>query len=105
MPLLGFIILGLIGRVLPHRGVLAVALGASGLAFVFTVISFFSMLGTTPESARLSDQVFYTWISSGTTIGIAPLSISFGLLFDPLSAVMLMVVTGVAFLLPLSSPR
>ena len=99
MPLLGFIILGLIGRALPHRGILAVALGASGLAFVFTAISFISMLGTTPTSARFSDQVFYTWISSGTTVGIAPLSISFGLLFDPLSAIMLMVVTGVGFLI------
>src|SRR5215469_15010193 len=103
MPLLGFIILGLIGRTLPDRGVLVVALGASGLAFVFTVISFFSMLGTTPESARLSDQVFYTWISSGTTVGIASLSISFGLLFDPLSAIMLMVVTGVGFLIHIYS--
>jgi NADH-quinone oxidoreductase subunit L len=99
MPLLGFIILGLIGRALPHRGILAIALGTSGLAFVFAAISFFSMLGTTPVSARLSDQVFYTWISSGTTVGIAPLSISFGLLFDPLSAIMLMVVTGVGFLI------
>src|SRR6266571_3826880 len=99
MPLLGFIILGLIGRALPHRGILAVALGASGLAFLFTVISFFSMLGTTPTSARLSDQVFYTWISSGTTVGAAPLSISFGLLLDPLSATMLMIVTGVGFLI------
>ncbi len=103
MPLLGFIILGLIGRALPHRAILAVALGASGLAFIFTAISFFSMLGTTPVSARLSDQVFYTWISSGTTIGIAPLSISFGLLFDPLSATMLMVVTGVGFLIHIYS--
>src|SRR6266496_2323669 len=103
MPLLGFIILGLIGRALPHRGILAVALGASGLAFLFTAISFFSMLGTTPTSARLSDQVFYTWISSGVTVGIAPLSISFGLLFDPLSAIMLMVVTGVGFLIHIYS--
>src|SRR6266487_1324351 len=99
MPLLGFIILGLIGRALPHRGILAVALGATGLAFLFTAISFLSMLGTTPTSARLSDQVFYTWISSGTTVGTAPLSISFGLLLDPLSATMLMVVTGVGFLI------
>jgi NADH-quinone oxidoreductase subunit L len=99
IPLLGFIILGLIGRALPRRGILAVALGASGLAFLFTAISFFSMLGTTPISARLSDQVFYTWINSGVTVGVAPLSISFGLLFDPLSAIMLMVVTGVGFLI------
>src|SRR2546428_7136108 len=103
MPLLGFIILGLIGRALPHRAILAVALGATGLAFLFTAISFLSMLGTTPTSARLSDQVFYTWINSGVTVGIAPLSISFGLLLDPLSATMLMVVTGVGFLIHIYS--
>src|SRR6266702_5655102 len=75
MPLLGFIILGLIGRALPHRAILAVALGATGLAFLFTAISFLSMLGTTPTSARLSDQVFYTWINSGVTVGAAPLAL------------------------------
>jgi len=61
------------------------------------------MLGTTPASARFSDQVFYTWINSGVAVGIAPLTISFGLLFDPLSATMLMVVTGVGFLIHIYS--
>ncbi|HET7640265.1 MAG TPA: hypothetical protein VFK47_16185, partial [Ktedonobacteraceae bacterium] len=103
MPLFGFIVLGLIGRVLSRRAILAVALGASGLAFVFAAIGFFSMLSTTPESARFSDQVFYTWINSGVTGGIAPLTINFGLLFDPLSATMLMVVTGVGFLIHIYS--
>src|SRR5713101_7733625 len=103
MPFLGFIILGLIGRAMSRRAILAVALGTSGLAFLFTAISFLSMLGTTPASARFSDQVFYTWINSGATVGIAPLTISFGLLFDPLSAIMLMVVTGVGFLIHIYS--
>ncbi len=103
MPLFGFIILGLLGRVMSQRGIQSVALGASGLAFVFASISFFSMLGTTPASARFSDQVFYTWINSGVAVGIAPLTISFGLLFDPLSATMLMVVTGVGFLIHIYS--
>lgn len=103
MPLFGFIILGILGRVMSRRGILAVALGASGLAFIFAAISFFSMLGTTPASARFSDQVFYTWVNSGVTVGIAPLSISFGLLFDPLSATLLMVVTGVGFLIHIYS--
>src|SRR5229473_6877927 len=96
--LLGFIILGLTGRVLPRRGILVVALGASGLACLFAAFSFFSMLGTAPAS-RFSDQVLYTWVNSGVTTGITPLTISFGLLFDPLSATMLMVVTGVGFLI------
>src|SRR6266496_4244831 len=103
MPLFGFIILGLLGRVMSQRVIPSVALGASGLAFVFASISFFSMLGTTPASARFSDQVFYTWINSGVAVGIAPLTISFGLLFDPLSATMLMVVTGVGFLIHIYS--
>src|SRR6266487_4439634 len=103
MPLLGFIILGLIGRALSRRGILAVALGACGLAFLLAAFSFFSMLGTTPASARFSDQVFYTWVNSGVTTGNAPLTISFGLLFDPLSATMLMIVTGVGFLIHIYS--
>src|SRR6266700_3874669 len=57
MPLLGFIILGLTGRVLSRTAILAVALGACGLAFLLAAFSFFSMLGTTPASARFSDHV------------------------------------------------
>src|SRR5581483_147424 len=54
------------------------------------------------------DQVIYTWINSGTVAtGVLsnniPLNISFGLLFDPLSATMLMVVTGVGFLIHIYS--
>src|SRR6266566_8636163 len=99
MPLLGFIILGLTGRAMPRKGILIVALGASGLAFFFAAISFFSILGTTPVAARFSDQVLYTWVNSGLTTGTNPLTVSFGLLLDPLSATMLMVVTGVGFLI------
>src|SRR6266436_2438766 len=99
MPLLGFIILGLTGRVMSRTLILVVALGACGLAFFFAALSFFSMLATTPVSARFSDQVLYTWVNSGVTTGANPLTISFGLLFDPLSATMLMIVTGVGFLI------
>ena len=91
-PLLGFIILGLLGRRMSRRGILVVALGACGLAFLCAAISFFSMLAT-PASARTSDQIIYTWVVSGD------FQLSFGQLFDPLSATMLMVVTGVGFLI------
>lgn len=103
LPLLGFIILGLTGRVMTRTAILTVALGACGLAFLFAAISFLSMLGTTPVTARLSDQVLYTWMSSGATTGSSPLVISFGLLFDPLSATMLMIITGVGFLIHIYS--
>src|SRR5712692_9921220 len=96
MPLLGFIILGLTGRAMSRRIILTVAWGACGLAFLFATISFFSMLGT-PEVARTSDQVLYTWVTSGD------FQLSFGLLLDPLSATMLMIVTGVGLLIHIYS--
>src|SRR6266566_583979 len=110
LPLLGFIILGLAGRALTRTGILTVALGTSGLAFLFAALGFLSMLGAPPTSPTSGDQVFYTWVNSGfigTVPGVpagaasggAPFTVSFGLLFDPLSATMLMIVTGVGFLI------
>jgi len=96
MPLLGFIILGLAGKGMSRTGVLTVAWGASGLAFFFALISFLSALSTAADSAR-SDQVVYTWVFSGD------FQLSFGLLLDRLSATMLMIVTGVGFLIHLYS--
>src|SRR5947209_7513802 len=95
-PLLGIVILGVTGSALPRRMILAVAWGACGLAFLLATISFFSMLGTSP-AARTSDQVLYTWVVSGD------FQVSFGLLFDPLSATMLMIVTGVGLLIHIYS--
>src|SRR5438067_7221139 len=92
MPLLGFIILGVAGRSMSRRAVVTVAWSACGLAFLFAAISFFSMLGT-PEAARTSDQVLYTWVASGD------FQLSFGLLLDPLAATMLMIVTGVGLII------
>ena len=96
MPLLGFIILGLAGRTLSRRAVVIIACGACGLAFLFAAISFLSMLGT-PVADRSSDQVLYTWVVSGD------FQVGFGLLLDPLSAIMLMIVTGVGLIIHIYS--
>jgi NADH-quinone oxidoreductase subunit L len=105
-PLLGFIMLGLAGRGMSRGAILTVALGASGLAFLCAAISFFSILGSPPSSPSAGDQVFYTWVSTGI-VGAAPgttaLTISFGLLYDQLSATMLMVITGVGLLIHIYS--
>src|SRR5260221_14509490 len=98
LPLLGFIILGLAGRLMSRTAILTVALGACGLAFLCAALGFISMLGT-PTSARTSDQVIYTWITSGD------FQVSFGLLFDPLSAVFLCVFIVAVPLLPIYSAR
>src|SRR5579872_6821291 len=95
-PLLGFIILGLTGRVMSRTAILTVAWGACGLAFLCAAISFLSMLGT-PVNSRNSDQILYIWVVSGD------FQLSFGLLFDQLSGIMLLVVTGVGLLIHIYS--
>ncbi|HLX55491.1 MAG TPA: NADH-quinone oxidoreductase subunit L [Ktedonobacteraceae bacterium] len=106
LPLLGFIILGLAGRAMSRAGILTVALGSTGLAFLFAAISFLSIHGAPPATPAAGDQVLFSWVNSGV-IGAAsnvnPFTLNFGLLFDPLSAVMLMIVTGVGFLIHIYS--
>ncbi|MBA2395928.1 MAG: NADH-quinone oxidoreductase subunit L, partial [Ktedonobacteraceae bacterium] len=96
LPLLGFIILGILGRLLPRGAILMIGCGACGLAFLFALFNFLNMLGT-PASARVSDAIIYTWITSGS------FSLNFGLLFDPLTATMLLIVTGVGLLIHIYS--
>src|SRR6266498_1640074 len=95
-PLVGFIILGVIGRLLPRGGILAIGWGACGLAFLFAVFDFFSVLGTS-ASGRTNDIVIYNWMTAGT------FKLDFGLLLDPLTATMLLVVTGVGLLIHIYS--
>jgi NADH-quinone oxidoreductase subunit L len=95
-PLLGFIVLGLVGRFMARSWILAVGWGACGLAFLFTVVNFFSMLGV-PEAQRVNDTVLFNWITAGT------FSLNFGLYLDTLSMTMLLVVTGVGLLIHIYS--
>lgn len=98
LPLLGFVILGVAGKFMPRTAILTIGWGACGLAFLFAVINLFIMLRTPAEHAqRVSDLVIYPWISAGS------FSLSFGALLDPLSMTMLLVVTGVGFLIHIYS--
>ena len=96
LPLLGFILLGLLGRTLPRGGILAIAWTAVGGAFLFALLNFFSVLGT-PAAARVNDTIYYTWVVSGS------LQIPFGQLLDPLAATMLLIITGVGLLIHIYS--
>ena len=97
-PLCGFLILGVLGRFMSPGAIRTVAWGACGLAFLYAVFNFISMIET-PAASRVSDQVTYTWMVSGS----GALTISFGQLLDPLSMTMLLVVTGVGFLIHIYS--
>jgi len=92
LPLAGFLINGLFGRRLGDKTVGIIGAGVIGAAFVVAVAAFFELLRL-PEHERLIDRAFFTWLAAGE------LSIPFGLLLDPLSAVMILIVTGVSFLI------
>ncbi|RKX21793.1 MAG: NADH-quinone oxidoreductase subunit L [Candidatus Zixiibacteriota bacterium] len=92
LPFIGFLInglfLGKISRTL--SGI--IASGLVGLSFIVSLMLFFD-LKALPADSRVMEQVLFTWINSGS------FHVNFGLLLDPLSAVMILVVSGVGFLI------
>ncbi len=97
-PALGAIINGVFGRFTGRAGgrtAGAVACVAAGLSFASSIWAFFALLGL--EGTRRSVQTLYTWIASGDFVVRA------SLLLDPLSAVMILVVTGVGFIIHIYS--
>ena len=94
IPFLGFLVNGLLGRRLPRAAVSAIALIATAIPFglVLNVWSHFSSL-TLPYVEQLSTP----WIASAT------FHASFGLSLDQLTLIMLLVITGVGFLIHLYS--
>src|SRR5688572_22335078 len=93
-PLLGAAINGIFGRRFGKPVVNAVAIGSVLLSFlwVLKVLSGLGMFsGGAPEEAYI--ERYFTWIASGN------LNIGFDLMVDRLTAVMLMIVTGVGLLI------
>ena len=88
-PLLGFLILLALGRKLPRPAVSVVACGSVLASFGAAVLSVRQLVDAPP---RL-DVHLYSWLAAGR------LSVDLDFSLDPLSAVMLLVVTGVGFLI------
>jgi NADH-quinone oxidoreductase subunit L len=95
-PFLGFLINGLFGKRLTKTAVGVVGAGAVGLSFFVTVKIFLEFLSL-PAAARPVEKVIFSWITSGT------FSVPVAFLIDPLSLVMLSVVSGVSFLIHIYS--
>jgi NADH-quinone oxidoreductase subunit L len=95
-PLLGFLVNAMIGRRLPK----AIAGGLASLvmvaSFVVSVINVWQLAALAPGD-RLVQQTAYTWIASGDLV----IELTFSL--DPLSAVMILVVTGIGALIHIYS--
>ena len=94
----GFVLKGRIGK----KGVAVIACGVVGLAAVLGLLIIGDYLGS-PEYAahKPFEQDLYNWIPAGPLAtaadGVKNFSIGMGFLLDPLSAVMLFVVTFVGF--------
>ncbi len=92
LPLAGAAVNGLLGKRMPKAVVTLVACGSSAAAFLIACGSVADLLRLAPE-ARHIIKPFFTWIASGDFVAKAEF------LLDPLSAVMLLVVTGVGFII------
>ena len=103
--LLGLFKLGITGEKLNKKIVSALALGFVGLAFILSVIIVYQFFVVNHEEMLSIDVL--TWMRGGSLPladgGSASFDISWGFQLDPLSAVMILVVTGVGFLIHIYS--
>ncbi|HTF04747.1 MAG TPA: NADH-quinone oxidoreductase subunit L [Bacteroidia bacterium] len=87
LPLLGFIIIGLAGKKLSKALVSAIGCGSVLLSFGLAVGVFLELKGTV-QTVHVFD-----WITAGS------MQLGFDLLIDPLSALFLLIITGIGFLI------
>jgi NADH-quinone oxidoreductase subunit L len=96
-PLAGFVLNGLLGKkLLGEKAGGIIGSLAILVSFFFAAMSFSDLLKLPLENRLLRDTL-YTWISAGS------FSVDAAFRFDPLSAVMALIITGVSFLIHLYS--
>src|SRR5215475_1483100 len=96
LPLIGAIINGLLGAIIQKKlgkgAISFIACTPVVLAFGISLSVFFQLKGLNPEQRFLIDNL-YPWITLGS------LKVAMAFLVDPLSAVMILVVTGIGGLI------
>src|SRR5262245_5446911 len=96
LPFLGFLLNASFGRRLTKSVSGGVACAAMLASFAVSLVAGFRLVSLEPESRAIVNQI-YTWFSSGD------LRVGFTLRLDPLSAVMILVVTGIGSLIHIYS--
>ena len=106
LPAAGAVTNGLLGKRLSKRSIDIVACGLVGLALVLA-LGAVNQLVHLPAEERHFEVELFTWIPAGMgelrSGGVAPFLIQWGFQLDPLSAVMVLVVTGIGFLIHIYS--
>ena len=93
---MGFLINGLLGKRLGKGVVSVVGPSAIGLSFLTAILIFFELIQR-PPSERLFEKVIFDWVVSGSFRTVI------GYQIDPLSILMVLVVTGVSFFIHIYS--
>jgi NADH-quinone oxidoreductase subunit L len=105
-PAAGAILIGLLGKNLPKRVIDIVACGSVGLALLASIGAVNQLLHL-PASQRHFEVDLFTWVPAGmgevSGGRLAPFLVPWGFQLDPLSAVMILVVAGVGFVIHIYS--
>lgn len=91
-PLIGFVINGLFGNKLGNKTSGWIASAMVGLSFIWGIVLFFKYQGAGLHGTAV-EQTLFSWIAAGN------FNVNVAYQIDPLSLVMLLVVTGVGFLI------
>jgi NADH-quinone oxidoreductase subunit L len=100
-PLISAAIMLFIGRVLPKEAVNFFCVGSVLLSFIHAAGGALALFAMDPAD-RVFQQILFEWVTPGpipATGGPVPFIADWGYLLDPLSCVMILVVTGVGFLI------
>jgi NADH-quinone oxidoreductase subunit L len=91
-----------VGKRLPNIGVSVLCVGSVGLSFIYASGAVIQLLAADPEQ-RVAQQILFEWLTPGPLQMTGGHTVQFvadwGFLLDPLSCVMVLVVTGVGFLI------
>ena len=105
-PLVTAALMLFIGRRLPNALVSLLCVGSVGLSFVFALGAVTHLLSADPEY-RVAQHILFEWLTPGqmqlTGGHLVQFTADWGYLLDPLSCVMVLVVTGVGFLIHIYS--
>src|SRR5262245_54605925 len=96
IPLLGATINGIFGKRLPKKAIGIIGAGSIALSFLISLRLFIAMLNV-PESELPIIRNYFMWIQSGQ------FQAQFGLMLDHLTGLMILIVTGVGFLIHIYS--
>jgi NADH-quinone oxidoreductase subunit L len=97
LPLLGAAVNGLAGKSWPHKRIAAVAVGSTGLSFLFALEMVREFAGWWAQYHVPFARAFFPWIVAGS------FRADFALHVDQLTVVMVLVVTGVGWLIHIYS--